>query len=589
MVIGTRSRDIVMLMLNKFRPVFLALAVVSAALLAMGVLTRPSAKDASYDGFSAARVAEDLKVISKTPHSVQHPEERAAVREYLVQRLEQLGGSVSLYRYNSLTAPKNRSKQYTFDAVDVLAEFPPLNASADTTWLMFVAHYDSRQETPFPYGTVWPYGAADDGYGVGVILETVSNLLQKRQDWKQGVKVLFTDAEEVGMIGMESIWNNDRAVFENTGLVLNVECRGTYGPVLLFETSPGNEKLMELYSHAGSPYTYSLTTIVYELLPNASDFTLVKDELPGMNFSTVADINHYHSEKDCFENINLKTIQHYGEQIVPVAEKYLTDSVYSDKDYLKSDKDMVFFTVPVLGMFCISKTMYVIINVVLFVIFLLLFAVEGLRGRIKAIRVLRNSFIVLITCVGALALGELVAYISASAAGVTFRPFGVLQGIQADNWISLLTVAVVLAITLVVYLYFRQNAIRQTSGSMRASAASNAASRYAYGVMYGTLSMMFVVSLVLVFTLGENVMFLVPFVLAVIAMVLWHLTSLKIWLLAAIAVVILQAVSFLYALYMALTIGALGVVVMLAVLDAMVLITLSDLYLSSQHIKKNKK
>ena len=190
---------------------------------------------------------------------------------------------------------------------------------------------------------------------------------------------------------------------------------------------------------------------------------------------------------------------------------------------------------------------------------------------------------------GALALGELVAYISASAAGVTFRPFGVLQGIQADNWISLLTVAVVLAITLVVYLYFRQNAIRQTSGSMRASAASNAASRYAYGVMYGTLSMMFVVSLVLVFTLGENVMFLVPFALAVIAMVLWHLTSLKIWLLAAIAVVILQAVSFLYALYMALTIGALGVVVMLAVLDAMVLITLSDLYLSSQHIKKNKK
>ena len=84
-------------------------------------------------------------------------------------------------------------------------------------------------------------------------------------------------------------------------------------------------------------------------------------------------------------------------------------------------------------------------------------------------------------------------------------------------------------------------------------------------------------------------MFLVPFALAVIAMVLWHLTSLKIWLLAAIAVVILQAVSFLYALYMALTIGALGVVVMLAVLDAMVLITLSDLYLSSQHIKKNKK
>lgn len=578
-----------MLMLNKFRPVFLALAVVSATLLALGLLTRPSAKDASYDGFSAARVAEDLKVISKAPHSVQHPEERAVVREYLIQRLEQLGGNVSLYKYDSLKGPKNRSVQYTFDAVNILAEFPPLNASADTTWLMFVAHYDSRQESYLPYGTVWSYGAADDGYGVGVTLETVSNLLEKRQDWKQGVKVLFTDAEEVGMIGMEAIWNNDRAVFDDTGLVINVECRGTFGPVLLFETSSGNDRLMELYSHAGSKYTYSLTTIVYELLPNASDFTIVKDYLPGMNFSTIADINHYHTEKDCFENINLKTIQHYGSQILPIAEKYLTDPVYSDKDYMRSDKDMSFFTIPALGMFCVSKTIYLVVNIAIFVLFLLLFAVEGFRGRIRAMRVLRNSCIVLLTGVGVLALGELVAYISASAAGAVFRPFGVLQGIQGDNWISLITVVAVLAITLLVYLNFRQNAVRQTSGSMRASAASNAASRYAYGVLYGTLALMFILSLVLVFTLGENVMFMVPFALAVIAMVLWHLTSLKFWLLAAIVIMILQAVSFLYALFMALTIGALGVIVMLAFVDVMVLIPLSDLYVTSQHVKKNKK
>jgi Zn-dependent M28 family amino/carboxypeptidase len=53
-----------------------------------------------------------------------------------------------------------------------------------------------------PRDTVWSYGAADDGYGIGVILETVSLALKNRTEWKQGIKVLFTDAEEPGMKGM---------------------------------------------------------------------------------------------------------------------------------------------------------------------------------------------------------------------------------------------------------------------------------------------------------------------------------------------------------------------------------------------------
>lgn len=575
-------------MLNRLRPIFLALTIVAAALLALGVLTLPGAKDASYEGFSAVRAAEDIEAISKVPHSVQHPEDRAAVREYLVDRLEQMGGKVTTFRYDSLTGPKNRSVQYTFDAVDVFAEFPPLKTSEDTTWLMLVAHYDSRYENHLPEGPVLSYGAADDGYGVAVILETVSQLLKKRDEWKQGVKVLFTDAEEAGMMGMESIWNNDRYVFDNTGLMINVEARGTYGPALLFETSPGNEKLLDLYAYADYPFTYSLTTIVYGFLPNFSDFTIVKDELPGMNFSTVADINHYHTDLDCFENISLKTIQHYGDQIFPVAEKYLTDEVYSDKDYLKAEKDTVFFTIPLLGLFNVSKTMYMVINLTIFLVFILLLAVEGLRGRIKAMKVFRNSCIVLLTSVGVLALGELVAYLASMAAGAYFRPFGVLQGIKGDNWISLLTILFVIIAAVAVYVSFRQGAIRQTAGSMRASAAFNAANRYAYGILYGTLCLLFLLNVVLVAVLGENVMFIAVFAFAVLAMVLWHMTSFKFWLLADIFLMIVQAMSFSYALFMALTIGALGVIAMLAFIYAMVLIPLSDMYISYQPAKKNK-
>ena len=167
--------------MNRFRPLVLAFTVLAAALLAYGLWTLPKPQPADAQGFSAERVVKDLEVISKEHHSVAHPQERARVREYLVQRLEGLGAdTVSLFRYDSLTSPKDRPFVYTFDAVDVLAEFPPQNPSGDDTYLMFVAHYDSRYAQIMPKDTVWSYGAADDGYGVGVTLETVAQLLKDR-------------------------------------------------------------------------------------------------------------------------------------------------------------------------------------------------------------------------------------------------------------------------------------------------------------------------------------------------------------------------------------------------------------------------
>jgi hypothetical protein len=79
-------------------------------------------------------------------------------------------------------------------------------------------------------------------------------------------------------------------------------------------------------------------------------------------------------------------------------------------------------------------------------------------------------------------------------------------------------------------------------------------------------------------------MFFIPLFFATAAMILYHLTSLKVWLVAAVGLILLHAYSFLFALSMALTIGAFGAVAMLAFIDIMVLIPLADLYL--MHPKK---
>lgn len=572
--------------LKRFRPIYLAVAVVFAALLAYGLWTRPAAQPIDAEGFSSARVVEDIRVLSKENHSVA-PKDTAArfeVREYLAGRLADLGADTLMrFRYDSLQGPENKHVVYTFDAENLLAEFHPNKKSDDTTYLMFVAHYDSRYSQPMPRkDTVWSYGAADDGYGVGVTLETVSQLLKSRDEWSQGVKVLFTDAEEVGMMGMKAQWADSlgHKVFDNVGLMINLEARGPYGPCLLFETCPGNEKVMELYADAADyKFTYSLTTVVYTFMPNFTDFTIVKDAVPGLNFSTICDVNHYHTDKDNFGNISEKSIQHYGAQVLPVALEYVTNPVYADKDYFRSDKDTVNFTIPVFGLFNFSRIGYVIFCVIVFIVFLCLFALAGVRGRLKAAKVFRTSGIIFGSALGVLAVGVLLSWLCCLIAGAQFKPFGVIHGVQFDN-VAMIVLTVLMAVgVMFLYLKGRSNAVRNSHNSMRSSASVTAASHYAYNILYGTLSLMFILSAVLLIALGENLMFMVPLAFATAGLLLYKLTSWRFWLLAAVFATLLHAFSFLQALSMALTIGAFGAVLMLTFVDLMMLIPLADLYM----------
>ena len=545
------------------RPLVIALTVLLSAILAYGVFTRPNAKPADYDGFSGQRVLQDLEVISKEHHSVAHPQERARVREYLIGRLEELGAdTVRLFRYDSLQGPFNKHVTYTFDAIDVLAEFAPATGADDCTWLMFVAHYDSRYSQPMPRrDTVWSYGAADDGYGLGVTLETVRNLVKDRAAWNQGVKVLFTDAEEPGLDGMTAIWENDREQFDNVGMIINIEGRGPWGPALLFETCAGSSKIMDLYAgSAKSPFTYSLTTVAYRIMPNFTDFTIVKDHIPGMNFSTITDVNHYHTDLDNFSNVSAKTVQHYGAQILPVASEYVHNPKYADKDYLRSDSDTVNFTIPLLGLVNMSKTWYLILNIAVFLLFILLLLLEMRRGGAKFSRVLGNAGLILGVALLVLAAGEFAAWLCAKIAGARFVMFGVTQGIMFDN-AAMIVLSVVLAlVTLLVYCKSRRSHRNEA--------------------LLGALLLNFVLSAALLAALGENLMFLIPLACSVAAMLLVRLTSWKLWIPLAVAVIMLHAFSFLHALAMALTIGAFGAVAMIAFMDLTVLIPLIDSYLS---------
>ena len=77
--------------------------------------------------------------------------ERAAVRDYLVGRLKELGAdTVRIFRYDSLVGPKNKHVEYTFDAYNVLADFPALHESADSAAALLLVEKKWYAPTAMP-------------------------------------------------------------------------------------------------------------------------------------------------------------------------------------------------------------------------------------------------------------------------------------------------------------------------------------------------------------------------------------------------------------------------------------------------------
>ena len=146
--------------------------------------------------------------------------------------------------------------------------------------------------------------------------------------------------------------------------------------------------------------------------------------------------------------------------------------------------------------------------------------------------------------------------------------------------VELIVVIAILAIlAAVVYISFRNNALRSASGSMRASAGINAVKHYAGTTLYGTMALQFIASVILLLVDFNNSVTFIPLFCASVAMALYRILPARAWLLLAVSAILLHAFSCIGALAVSLTIGGLGVVMAIVLSDLMLLIPLADLYL----------
>jgi hypothetical protein len=307
-----------------------ALVAVAALSSTRAALPRPVPANASDTLFSSSRAMSTLIEIARRPRPIGSPE-HARVRELLVERLRALGLETEVQTATSSVETEQGLRVATVR--NVVARLP---GTASTGAVLVTAHYDSRELAP---------GAGDDASGVAAILEAL-RALGTREPLRNDVIVLFTDAEEIGLLGARAFaeqhpWMRDVAV------VLSFEMRGAGGPSIMFETGPDNGWIVRrLREFDPRPFANSLAYEVYARMPNDTDFTPFKEAGKiGLNFAAVGNARVYHQPTDTPQNLSEASLQHHGLRALAGLE----DLGRADLGASRAP-DVVYFQVPFFGL-----------------------------------------------------------------------------------------------------------------------------------------------------------------------------------------------------------------------------------------------
>jgi hypothetical protein len=274
----------------------------------------PLGPDAPQDAFSAARARVELVRLlgDETPHPIGSTANHL-VKARLVERLTELGFTPLVQ-----DAIGCGGKWPVCGHVEnVLARIDGEQKSG----ILLMTHYDSVPYAP---------GAGDDGAGVATLLE-VARILRSAPKPHNSILFAFTDGEEPGLLGAEAFfshhpWANDVAV------VINLEGSGSSGPALLLRSGPRSGLVVDAFrSVAKYPVASSFSEELFKHLPNDTDFSVSsRFGKPGVDFAFAGERNHYHTLRDTVANLSPATLQHHGENVLPLVRALMNADLSKD-------------------------------------------------------------------------------------------------------------------------------------------------------------------------------------------------------------------------------------------------------------------
>lgn len=340
--------------------------------------------DLFYEGLFLENTLEHIEYMTRGARGVgqyYHDD----TQRYLVRKLNAMGFQVSKQKSVAFN-PKSRNAA---PIRNIIAKYPGSNSNAKD--LLLLAHYDAAIYS----GT----GASDDASGIAVILETINAFMKTQPKPKNNLLVVFTDAEEVGLLGAHA-FINEQLHNHDVGLIINLEARGSSGPGMMWpETVGGNRAMIEAFQAAAvpMPVTTSLTYEIYKMLPNDTDLTPFNQiaQINGFNLAFIDDHYNYHTQLDTLNNLSLNTLAHQSIQTLALLRHF----AQADLSDMKSTESLVYFSLPNLGIIAYPTWLNWLIFGFIGLAALLLF-VQARKKQLLPAKQLLMAFIGLLTAAG---------------------------------------------------------------------------------------------------------------------------------------------------------------------------------------------
>ncbi len=177
----------------------------------------------------------------------------------------------------------------------------------------------------------------------------------------------------------------------------------------------------------------------------------------------------------------------------------------------------------------IHNALLVVGNSVIFALFCLAFCFSVIRGRLKPAAFGKHTLRLLLAMTGTAGVGELL---------FSFR---VVRTSSSGVAVIAACIAVETAICLFIYLSGRARAARENAAnSVRKSAVSSGTARHCYNTLYCAMMMLVLVCAAGLFFHGDNFPLAAMLAVALVGLISWRVTGLRLFLLAAYAGLLLQ-------------------------------------------------
>lgn len=328
--------------------------------------------------FDQDRVLTHIEKLSENgPRSIANKEANKKAVEYIISEVESYGAvnedttEKPAYLVQNYVATDTRYQNWYLENVIVHI---PANAENKTgNAIMFMGHFDS-----VPMGQ----GSSDDGVACATMLEAIRYYLDKMENGytlENDLLFAFVNGEEYGLYGSKALKGEFKGfddVTKRVKFVTNLESRGTSGTLIMFETAKNNYNTVRLFSEVNKNiFTCSIATLVYDTMPNYTDFTTFKEDYQGLNMANITGGENYHTQNDNPENVGLSYLSQQSQIVDALIDKLAN---YELEKLYDAEESAIFFsylnittvvynhtTVTVLAILCI---MLVLANIILAIV-----------------------------------------------------------------------------------------------------------------------------------------------------------------------------------------------------------------------------